>query len=209
MTNNSQLSFLFAGWKNQIKRYGAALAVAIPPFVVLSTYLFFRRGYYDLYIANKIFAEVAAILLGVVLLIGPLNRLFSFPGRFVGYRKELGITALILAFIHIIASYFFLPLKFPASQFSGLLYWPTYFGLASAIILAAVFLISNNRAIAMMGKSKWRELQSWGARLSFVFIVSFWYPFYYQFMIIKINFMLLIFIFVYIYIYCLIIIINL
>lgn len=170
MVNNSQLSFSFAGWKNKIKRYGAAIAVAIPPFVILSAYLFYRRGYYDLYIANKIFAETAALLLGAVLLIGPLNRLFSLPSRFVGYRKELGITALVLALIHIISSYFFLPLKFPASQFSGTLYWPTIFGVAAAFILSMVFLISNNRAIIALGRSKWRELQYLGARFAFVFI---------------------------------------
>lgn len=171
MANNFHVFSSVAGWKNQFKRYGMALAAAIPPFVILSTYLFYRRGFYDLYIANKIFAETSAILLGVVLLIGPLNRLFSLPSRFIGYRKELGITVFALAIVHIISSYFFLPLRFPLAQFTGILYWPSIFGFAAVFILAAAFLISNKRAAAAVGKLKWRALQCWGARIAFAFII--------------------------------------
>lgn len=145
-------------WKYQFQQYGAALAVSIVIFAVLSVYLFYRRGYYDLYIANKIFANVAAILLGIVLLIGPLSRLFAFPDRYVQYRKELGIAAFFLALIHGIVSR------------SGTLNWPFVFGLTATIILIAVFLISNDRAMAKMGREKWWRFQYWGIRISFVLV---------------------------------------
>lgn len=167
---NIQQSSLDAGWKYQIRRYVWALAAAMPSFVALSVYLFYRRGYYDLYIANKIFAEVAAILLGVVLLLGPLSRLFSFFGRYIGYRKELGIIAFFLALIHVFLSLFFLPSKFPLAEFLKTLYWPFIFGTIAIIFLLVVFLISGDRSISAVGKPVWRKLQYWGVRFSFVFV---------------------------------------
>lgn len=154
-------------WKYQCEQYGAALVVAIPLFIILSFYLFYRRGYYDLYIANKILAGVAAILLGLVLLIGPLGRLFAFPDRYVQYRKELGIIAFFLALSHSIVSSFFLPSKFPWADFIEKLNWPFIFGLTAIIVLIAIFFISNNRAVLAIGEKWWWRLQYWGVRLVF------------------------------------------
>lgn len=150
-------------WKYQLQQYGMAVAAAVIPFVILSVYLFYRRGYYDLYIVNKVFANVAAILLGIVLLIGPLSRLFSFPDAYVQYRKELGIVAFFLALIHGIISLFFLP--------SNLSHWPFIFGLTAIIVLVAIFLISNDRAMTAIGKERWWRWQYWGVRLAFVLVL--------------------------------------
>ena len=158
-------------WEYQSQQYGVALAAAVSLFAILSVYLFFRRGYYDLYIANKIFAGAAAILLGIVLLIGPLSRLFSFPDRYVQYRKELGIVAFFLALIHGIVSFFFLPSKFPLSRFLGTLNWPFVFGLVATAILIAIFFISNDRAMIAIGRERWWRLQYWGVRLVFAFVL--------------------------------------
>lgn len=155
-------------WKYQFQQYGAAVAPAILLFAVLSTYLFFRRGYYDLYIANKIFAGVAAVLIGIVLLIGPGSRFFSALGRSIQYRKELGIVAFFLALIHSIVSLFFLPSKFPLSGLFGTLRWPFIFGLSATIILVAIFFISNDRAMAAIGGKRWWWLQNWGVRFAFL-----------------------------------------
>lgn len=154
-------------WKYQFEQYGAALIAALPLFIILSFYLFYRRGYYDLYIANKIFAGTAAVLLGLVLLIGPLSRFFSFPDRYVQYRKELGIIAFCLAIVHSIVSSFFLPSKFSLPSFTEKLNWPFIFGLVTIIVLIAIFFISNNRAILAIGEKRWWRLQYWGVRLIF------------------------------------------
>lgn len=157
-------------WKYQFQQYGPALAAAISLFVILSVYLFFRRGYYDLYIANKIFAGAAAILLGIVLLIGPGSRLFSFPDRYIQYRKELGIVAFFLALIHGIVSFFFLPSKFSIPQFFGTGWYPFIFGLIATIVLVAIFFISNDRVMTAIGRERWWQLQYWGMRLAFVLV---------------------------------------
>ena len=157
-------------WKYQIRQYGTALMVAIPLFVILSVYLFYRRGYYDLYIANKIFAGVSAIVFGIILLIGLLSRFFSFFDRDVQYRKELGIVAFFLALTHGIVSLFFLPSRFPLSGFLKTPSWPFFFGLMAVIILIAIFFISNNRAMIVIGREGWWKLQNWGIRFIFILI---------------------------------------
>src|SRR3989344_6842029 len=142
-------------WGYQFQQYGVALAVTLPLFLVLSIYLFYRRGYYDLYIANKVLAGVATVVLGLVLLIGPLSRFFSFPDRFLQYRKGLGIVAFFLAFSHSVIS-----LSPPLSKISlvgllGTLEWPLIFGLMAILILLAIFCISNDRAMLALGTKRW------------------------------------------------------
>ena len=158
-------------WKYQLEQYGTALIAAMPLFIILSFYIFYRRGYYDLYIANKVLAGAAAVLLGIVLLIGPLSRLFSFPDRYVQYRKELGIVAFLLALIHGLVSSFFLPSKFTLAGFTEKLNWPFIFGLAAIIILIIIFFISNNRARSALSEKRWWQLQYWGVRLVFALIL--------------------------------------
>lgn len=151
----------------QVLQYGAAVSAALPVFVVLSVYLFYRRGYYDLYIANKAFAEVSAVLFGIVLLIGPLSRFFSFPDKYVQYRKELGIVGFFMAFLHVIVSLFFLPARFPLERYFASFNWPFVYGVLATLVLLLIFLISNDRAMTKMGREKWWRLQYWGMRIAF------------------------------------------
>ena len=141
-------------WRYQFQQYGIALAAAAILFIILSLYHFYRHGYYDLSIANKNFALAATALLGIVILIGPGSRLFSFPDRYVQYRKELGIVAFSLALIHSIASFFFLQDKFTTQKFLSTNWWTFIFGLIAIAILIAIFFISNNRAVIALGREK-------------------------------------------------------
>ena len=152
-------------WKYQLQQYGAALALAVPIFVSLSLYIFYRRGYYDLYIANKAFAGDAAVLLGVVFLLGPLSRFFVIFDRYLQYRKEIGMVAFFLALIHGLVSIFFLPSKFPMSRYVSTLNWPFVFGLAGLVVLVMLFFISNSWVENRLGTERWWWLQNWGLRL--------------------------------------------
>lgn len=170
-TGNFSPSKPNVNWKYQFQQYGAAIAMATSLFVVLSLYRFIRRGDYTLSSANETFAGVAAVLFGIVLLIGLGSRLFSFPDRYVQYRKELGIIAFFLALIHGVVSLFFLPAKFSLSGFLGTLNWPFVFGLTALIVLIALFIISNDRTMNAMGRERWWRWQYWGMRLAFILVL--------------------------------------
>lgn len=158
-------------WAHEARQYGAALMVAVPLFVLLSLFIFYRRGYYDLYIANKVFAGIAAILLGIVLLIGPLSRYFAFPDRYIQYRKELGIIAFLLALIHAIVSLFFLPTRFPLLMYFGKFNWQFVLGMIATVALFALFIISYERVAEAIGRKLWWRIQNWGIRITFGLVV--------------------------------------
>ncbi|MEK7636102.1 MAG: hypothetical protein AAB362_00195 [Patescibacteria group bacterium] len=154
-------------WAYQFQQYGVACAIAVPIFALLSIYLYNRRGFYDLYIMNKVFAGEAAVLLGIVLLIGPLSRFFSFPDHYIQYRKEIGIVAFFFALAHGTSSYYFLPNRFPVDIFYGALWWPFVFGLLGIIFLTGIFIIGNDFVMRKMDPRVWWPLQYWGVRIVF------------------------------------------
>src|SRR3989338_10107917 len=95
-----------------LKSYSKPFLVTILFFFFFSFYLYLRRGYFDLYIANKVFGSVPVATLALVAMIGPLSRAYQRFDGWVLVRKELGILAMFLAVIHGIISLFFLPGKF-------------------------------------------------------------------------------------------------
>lgn len=152
------------------RQYGVALANAAVVFGAFSAYLLYRRGYYNLYIANKALANTATILFGVVLLLGPLGKYFKAFDRYLKYRKELGMVAAVLAIAHGIISFFFLPSYFPRERFFTTGRWPFLFALTATGILIVLVAISNRPMMHRFGGKWWWRMQRWGIRLTFVLI---------------------------------------
>lgn len=152
-----------------IKKYTIAIFSSLIIFFGLSLYLFLRRGYYDLYIINKVFAGTSLIILATVLLIGSLGRLYNLFDPWLVYRKHLGIISFVLAFLHSVTSLFFLPNKF---TLSGLLsnYLTSGLGLAGLLLLGYLFLISFDKIIENIDRKKWWNYQVWGSRIAGVLI---------------------------------------
>lgn len=162
-----------------IIQYVKALVVSLTIFTILSFYLFLRRGYYDLYIVNKVFAGTSIVMLGIVLLMGSLSRLYDRFDGWLKYRKELGIVAFFYVILHVISSFSFLPHKFPLSFFINNPI-PSYLGFASLIILVFLFFISFEYMEEKLGNSLWWFLQNWGIRiggvLAFLHVLIMKYP---------------------------------
>src|SRR3989338_8656115 len=157
-------------WKNNLRDYAIVAVISLLIFSILSLYIFERRGYYNLYIMNKVLAGTSLILLCIVLLIGPLC---GFSNRFtpwLTFRKELGVILFFLALFHSVVSLFFLPDKFPLLYFlnEGLVSF--VFGLSSIILLAFIAIISNDFFMNKLGAQRWWFIQRWGARISFILI---------------------------------------
>ncbi len=161
------------------------ILASLPIFATLSLYLYLRRGYYDFYIANKAFGSTSLIVIGIVLLIGPLSRLYQRFDTWVSYRKELGIVGFALALVHTIISLFLLPDKFAFASFfkftsinRGLV--PFLFGIGSIIIFFILTIMSFDAVIRRMDKAVWWRRQYWGVRaaalLLYLHIVVMKYP---------------------------------
>lgn len=157
-------------WHQHLREYGVAFGFSLAVFVVFSFYLFERRGYYDLFIINKAFAGVAAVLLGVVLLLGPASRMFNAFDRYLRYRKEFGILAFFLALAHTVTSLLFLPDKFSLSRYVTAGLWPFLFGLTGILVLLGLFVISNGSAMRRLTPRRWWSFQHWGVRVVFALV---------------------------------------
>lgn len=151
--------------RESFRQYLFSFLMASVIFLFLSFYLFLRRGYYDLYIINKVLAGTSTILLGFVLLLGPFSRLYQIFDRFLIYRKELGIIAFFFALIHGLASFFFLPshFSFPYFQKNFAVFWLGFSGL---LVLTFLFLVSFEKIIEKIGRPRWWSFQVWGVRLA-------------------------------------------
>lgn len=157
--------------KIKLYQYSVAFLFALILFLIFSIYLYFRRGFYDLYIINKVLAGVAAIQLGFVLLLGPLSRAFDRFDHLLKFRNELGIVAFLPALAHPISSFFFLGKYFPQSSYLKPLSIPFVFGLTATIILIILFISSNGISRAILSAKKWWVLQYWGVRIAFIAII--------------------------------------
>jgi len=165
--------------KEQIRQYFLATIFGFVLFILLSGYLFLRRGYFDLYIINKVLAGASLIILAAVILIGPLSRLYDRFDSWIIYRKELGIVAFLLALAHGVISFFFLSDRFSVAYFMNNLL-TFIFGLISLFILAYLFILSFEKVIENLDRKKWWLVQSWGVRiagtLAFLHIFLMKYP---------------------------------
>lgn len=156
--------------KNLVSRYIKTIVFSLIIFGLLSLYIYIRRGYFTFYIVNKVVAGDAIILLGIVLLIGPITRLYDAFDHFIIYRKELGIIAFLYAFIHGMLSLFYLPEYFSISSY--LKHLNTFIpGLTGLIILALLFIFSFEFIIEKMDKKIWWLLQNWGVRVGGILII--------------------------------------
>ena len=155
-------------WGEAAYEYALAFFFAAVLFIIFSVYLYNRRGFYDLYIINKVFAGVAIFQLGIMLLMGSLCRMFYAFDHFLKFRKEFGIVALFFAFLHSVSSLFFLKSHFPIEKYFTTGKIPFIFGLTGITILILIFLISNKKSMNIIGFKRWWIIQYWGVRAAFL-----------------------------------------
>lgn len=153
-----------------LKRWLRSLTVSLLVFLLVSVYLFLRRGYYNLYIVNKVFGSTAVILAGITLLIGPLSRIFPHRlSRLMTIRRDLGLTAMGFAIAHVIAS-LLQQAKFPFPSWYLEEWVPVTFGLIALIMWVYLTTISKNSKIEQMGTEHWKRNLSIFGQLAFLSI---------------------------------------
>ncbi|KKU06442.1 MAG: putative membrane protein fused with a rieske [2Fe-2S]-like protein [Candidatus Magasanikbacteria bacterium GW2011_GWA2_45_39] len=156
--------------REQVRQYLVAMATAAGIVMFLAIYLTLRRGYFDLAIVNKSLASGSLALLGIVLLLGPLSRLYQRFDKWVNYRKELGILAFFLGAAHVYLSMF--PLA-RGGPFGLYLSRPliAYSGLLGLLIMAVLFVISFEKIKSKIDTAKWWKTQYVGVRIAAIAIL--------------------------------------
>lgn len=120
---------------------------------------------------NRAFADVSLLLLFVTLLIGPLGKLQKHFNRFISWRRELGVWCAVTALLHVYVlfdgwfQWELIRMIIGVNQDSGRLTFDPGFtlanllGLISLVYLLLLALISNKKAIKILGKQAWDYLQ--------------------------------------------------
>lgn len=152
------------GWQ-----YAVATAVTALTLWAVYEYAAVRYGVVGLSSLNKSLSTSTLFLLGVVLLLGPLSRLYQVFDPLVKYRKELGVLTFFTGLSHVYLSMFPLARRGPFGFYQGAP-WSAYPGLAALFIMFGLFLLSLDWIKKKLSPAAWWKLQSWGARLAFIVI---------------------------------------
>lgn len=153
-------------WDN-ILQYGVAAIVAAVTVWLVYQYAVVRYGVEGLSSLNKSLATSTLFLLGIVLLLGPLSRLFSLFDRALKYRKELGVITFFTGAAHVYLSMFPLTRRGPWGFYQSQPF-SAYAGLAGIVIMFILLIISMSFVERALGTRLWWKLQYWGARLAFI-----------------------------------------
>lgn len=151
--------------RESVRQYAMASIIAAGLMTVLALYLTVRRGYFDLSILNKSLASTSLLLLGVILLLGPLSRVYDRFDRWLIYRKEFGIIAFFLGTMHVYLAMFPLARRGP---FGFYLARPesAFPGLAGLVIMMILFAFSFEIVKQKLEQTTWWKLQYRGVRLA-------------------------------------------
>ena len=149
--------------------------VLVVIFAVLATALFLysRAEWSPMHRWNRAIGDVSLVLIAMAMMLGPLSRLWRSAARVLPYRRELGIYAVVLAFIHatiILFGWVELDLMrlFGFEFHPGLQrYVMVNHGFALANVLGLLGLIyglvlgltSNDISLRLMGNNIWKYVQ--------------------------------------------------
>lgn len=145
-----------------MSRWLKGLIISFLIFAVLSLYIAFRQGSYNLFAANRAFASTAVILAGITLIVGPLSKSYKFLTKIITIRRQLGLIAFGYALLHI------------SIVFGGLdlADWiPISFGLVGILVWIYMAYISRNSKIIQMGTDIWKKRLSFAGLLAFAAIL--------------------------------------
>lgn len=150
-----------------VRQYAVAIVVTAVTVWLVYRYAVVRYGVEGLSSFNKSLATSTLFLLGIVLLLGPLSRLFTLFDYTLKYRKELGVLTFFTGATHVYLSMFPLARRGPWGFYMS---QPVsaYAGLTGLVIMFFLFLLSSAAVERVIGTRVWWKLQYWGARLAFV-----------------------------------------
>ncbi len=148
------------------KKWMKSIGLSLLAFLVFSVYLYLRRGYYNIYIINKVFGSSAVILASLTLLIGPLRKLPLFM-RMMLYRRQLGLIAFLFAILHVIFSLLQLK-RFPFPTWYLSEWLPITFGILAVLVWLYMTYISRNSKIKELGVDIWKKRLSLLGHVGFI-----------------------------------------
>jgi sulfoxide reductase heme-binding subunit YedZ len=154
-----------------LKEYFVAFLVSLFFFALASGYMGLQFGVLDNFMLNRALGEASLLNLALVLLIGPLSRLYDRFDRWLLYRKEIGVFAFFSAAAHFLISGLGLPGR-TWLGFYGRNPQSFFTGLGALVIFALLFILSLEFIISKLPRKLWWLAQNWGARIAGILIIA-------------------------------------
>lgn len=155
-----------------MKDYIYPIFVSIIISISLALYGLLRSSNFNIFDAQQILGNTAAIALGLTLLIGPMSRAFSWFSRFLKYRKEIGVMVFVFAIAHAMLSYLVVFRIFTTGFWVRYLTLPNIVGTLGLTGLFLLFMSSRKYIQARLGNKLWWQIQYKGVRISAIFIFA-------------------------------------
>lgn len=134
-------------------------------------YVYFQHGEYTLRMFNKTTAWVSIILIGLSLLLSSICYFFDYFDSKIIYRKQLGVWGFGYALFHSIFTLYLLQKRFNLIEYfsspdniNALI-----FAILSLSLLILLAVLSNNKAVKMLGGGPWRIVMRYGGYLALFF----------------------------------------
>lgn len=148
-----------------IARWLRAIVISLIVVLILSVYLYLRRGYYNIYIINKVFGSTAVVLAGLTLCMGAFRK-NPIVASLMTIRRHLGLVAFGFAIFHVAFS------LYQTNRFAWFSWYvrewiPVTFGIVAILAWTYMTSISRNTKIQEMGTVVWRNRLSLSGKIAF------------------------------------------
>lgn len=142
--------------------------------IVVGIYYFVQRGSFSLYSANRVFADVSLLLIGLSFALSGICYYWNFADHFIIYRKQLGVVGFSYAVLHASISLFLPHAKpFLFYYFSSENMLSSVFAIVALIMYLGMIIVSTKYVIQQIGGQTWRKLLRVGYIAYFLSILHF------------------------------------
>ncbi len=143
----------------------------------IGIYYFIQRDFISIETINVIIADVSFILIGLSFGLSSVCYFWNFADQYIVYRKHIGLTGFVYAWLHLTLSFLIYPafLRFSQYSISDIFYLKFFYGVIAFIIFTVMAIISNRFAVHELGGVMWRRLLRVGY-IGYIFVLFHFVP---------------------------------
>ncbi len=166
------MHFLPAFQSHLLQMWSKAITTSLAVFGIMSLYIYTLEGTLGtLQTISKVVSGTAAIMIGLSLGLSSISYYIGVLRRQLPKRRYFGLMGFFLATVYSVMMLFINPDRYFYGFFDNLFTADLLLGLSAMVIFGFMALISNNRAVRMLGAVRWRNYLRFGYLAYFLLVV--------------------------------------
>lgn len=148
---------------NDRRMWAEMIVYSIILLIVISGYYFAQSPSFTGRTINRIFGDLALLLIGISLILSGVCYFWDFADKYIIYRKHIGLVGVGYMILHVILS-IVLPnyAPFPGYYLTDVRITSFIAALIGAVIFTLMAIASNRFTIVEIGPQLWRKLMRFG-----------------------------------------------